>query len=92
MQRAAHEKELQFQLILADGSIFPQTGQFFATDREVDQRTGSIRIAAMFANPGNVLRPGQFARVRVQSEVRRGALLVPQRAVTELRNGTFIKQ
>ena len=84
VQRAAHEKELQFQLILADGSIFPQTGQFFATDREVDLRTGSIRIAAMFANPGNVLRPGQFARVRVQSEVRRGALLVPQRAVTEL--------
>jgi membrane fusion protein (multidrug efflux system) len=83
-KRAAHEKEMQFQLSLADGSIHPQPGQFFAGGREVDPRTGSIRIAAVFPNPGNILRPGQFGRVRVLSEVKQGALLVPQRAVTEL--------
>ena len=84
VKRAAHEKEMQFQLMLADSSIYPQMGQFYAGDRAVDPRTGSIRIAAVFANPGNILRPGEFARVRVQSEVKPGALLVPQRAVTEL--------
>jgi membrane fusion protein (multidrug efflux system) len=83
-KRAAHEKEMQFQLMLADGSIYPEPGQFFAGGREVDPRTGSIRIAAVFPNPGNILRPGQFGRVRVLSEMKPGALLVPQRAVMEL--------
>jgi membrane fusion protein (multidrug efflux system) len=83
-KRDAHEKQMQFRLMLADGSIHPEPGQFFAGGREVDPRTGSIRIAAVFANPGNILRPGQFGRVRVLSDMKAGALLVPQRAVTEL--------
>ncbi len=82
--RAAHEKELQFELILADSSIYPQKGELYAAENQVDVRTGSLRIAALFPNPGNLLKPGQFARIRVSSDVQRGALLVPQRAVTEL--------
>jgi membrane fusion protein (multidrug efflux system) len=83
-QRLAHEKELRFELILADGSTYPHTGEWFAADNQVDVRTGSLRVAALFPNPGNILRPGQFARIRVLSEVKPGAVLVPQRAVTEL--------
>ena len=71
-------------LILADGSVHPHKGRFAFADRQVDVRTGTIKVAVLFANPGNVLRPGQFARVRAQSKVKQGALLVPQRAVTEL--------
>ncbi|MHA3770321.1 efflux RND transporter periplasmic adaptor subunit [Verrucomicrobiota bacterium sgz303538] len=87
-KRSEHEKQLNIELILADGSMFPEKGELFATDREVDVRTGAIRIAALFPNPGNVLRPGQFARVKVRSEMKQGALLVPQRAVTEMQ-GTY---
>jgi RND family efflux transporter MFP subunit len=87
-ERATHEKELSFELILADGSVYPHTGEMFAADNQVDIRTGSLRIAALFPNPGNILRPGQFARIRVLSEIRPNAVLVPQRAVTELQ-GTY---
>lgn len=87
-ERATHEKELRFELILADGSIYPHEGEMYAADNQVDVRTGSLRVAALFPNPGNILRPGQFARIRVRSDVRKGALLVPQRAVTELQ-GTY---
>lgn len=86
--RIEHEKELSFELILADGTVYPHTGEMYAADNQVDVRTGSLRIAALFPNPGNILRPGQFARIRVLSEVKPGALLVPQRAVTELQ-GTY---
>jgi membrane fusion protein (multidrug efflux system) len=82
--REQHQRELQFELILADGSVYPRKGEFFATEREVDPTTGAFRIAAQFPNPDAFLRPGQFARVRVRSDVRRGVVLVPQRAVTEL--------
>jgi membrane fusion protein (multidrug efflux system) len=88
--RIAHEKELRFDLILADGSAYPHTGEWFAADNQVDSRTGSLRIAASFPNPGNILRPGQFARIRVLSETKPGALLVPQRAVTELQGSTQV--
>lgn len=87
-QRAEHEKQLKFELILADGSHFPHIGQLYAAENQVDIRTGSVRIAAIFPNPGNILRPGQFARISVQTDIMRGALLVPQRAVTELQ-GTY---
>jgi membrane fusion protein (multidrug efflux system) len=88
--RLAHEKELRFELILADGSVYPHTGEWFAADNQVDVRTGSLRVAALFPNPGNILRPGQFARIRVLSEVKPGALLVPQRAVSELQGTTQV--
>jgi RND family efflux transporter MFP subunit len=73
-----------FDLILADGSTYPQKGRLLLTDRQVDITTGSIRIVCAFPNPKNILRPGQFGRVRAAGDVRPGALLVPQRAVTEL--------
>lgn len=73
-----------FELILADGSIYPHKGTLLLTDRQVDVTTGSIRLVCAFPNPKNILRPGQFGRIRAAGEVRSGALLVPQRAVTEL--------
>ncbi|MFN7943819.1 MAG: efflux RND transporter periplasmic adaptor subunit [Blastocatellia bacterium] len=80
---AANQK-LELELVLADGSVYPQKGRFFIADRQVDQKTGAIRLAGIFPNPGNTLRPGQYARVRAVTSVKAGALLVPQRAVTEL--------
>jgi membrane fusion protein, multidrug efflux system len=80
----AANKKLALELILADGTTYPQRGRFFVADRQVDQRTGAIRLAGTFPNPGNTLRPGQYGRVRAVTSMRIGALLVPQRAVTEL--------
>jgi membrane fusion protein (multidrug efflux system) len=75
-------------LILADGSTYPRKGQVIFTDRQVDPQTGTIRVVGAFPNPGNILRPGQFGRVRALLGVRQGAVLVPQRCVTELQ-GTY---
>jgi membrane fusion protein (multidrug efflux system) len=72
------------QLILGDGRIFPQNGRALLVNREVDTQTGTIRVRAEFPNPGNVLRPGQYARIRAVTEVRKDALLVPQQAISEL--------
>ena len=72
------------ELILADGSRYPHTGKFFLADRQVDGSTGTIRVAGLFPNPGNRLRPGQYAKVRMAVRTAQGALLVPQRAVIEL--------
>src|ERR1700689_217795 len=80
----AERKNLRFELILADGTIYPQHGTFDFADREVDVKTGAIRVAGLFPNPGNSLRPGQYARVRFSIRTTEGALLVPQRAVNEL--------
>jgi RND family efflux transporter MFP subunit len=82
--REAKERELDLELILADGSTYGRKGKFFAADRQVDAQTGAIRLAGVFPNPDNVLRPGQYGRVRFVSYIRTGALLVPQKAVTEL--------
>jgi membrane fusion protein (multidrug efflux system) len=82
--REKTEKNLQLQLILADGSTYPKQGRFFFADRQVDVQTGAIRLAGLFANPDNVLRPGQYGRVRFVSYIRHDALLIPQKAVTEL--------
>jgi RND family efflux transporter MFP subunit len=73
-----------FDLILADGTTYPHKGTLLLTDRQVDVTTGSIRLVCSFPNPNNILRPGQFGRVRAAGDVRNGALLVPQRSVTEL--------
>jgi membrane fusion protein (multidrug efflux system) len=80
----AERKLLRLELILADGSIYPHMGNFYFTDREVNPSTGSIRVAGLFANPGNTLRPGQYARIRFSFRSKPHALLVPQRAVSEL--------
>jgi len=72
------------QLILGDGTLFAQRGRALLVNREVDSRTGTIQVRAEFANPGNVLRPGQYARIRAVTDVRKDALLIPQQAVSEL--------
>jgi membrane fusion protein (multidrug efflux system) len=76
------------ELILADGSVYPIKGAIVTADRQVDLKTGTIRFAAVFDNPGGVLRPGQFARVRFPTAMAKGALLVPQRSVMETQ-GTY---
>lgn len=78
------KSDLPLTLTLADGTLYPHKGHIAFVDRQMNQQTGAIRIAASFPNPGNVLRPGQFGRVSASTEVRHGALLVPQAAVQEL--------
>jgi membrane fusion protein (multidrug efflux system) len=78
----------QLELILTDGTTYPEPGRFEFADRQVDPKTGAIRLAGLFPNPGNVLRPGQYGRVRAVTKLKEGALVVPQRAVTELQ-GTY---
>jgi membrane fusion protein (multidrug efflux system) len=84
---AAERKNLDLQLMLADGMAHPHRGKFYFADREVNLRTGAIRIAGLFRNPDNTLRPGQYARVRFFTRSAQGALLIPQRAVSELQGG-----
>lgn len=83
-QPGASVAQLELELVLADGTTFPQKGSFLFADRQVDPKTGAIRLAGVFQNPGNLLRPGQFGRVRAVTGTRDNALLVPQRAVSEL--------
>src|SRR5271155_4801574 len=85
--RAEADKNLHLQLILADGSTYPREGTFYFADRQVNESTGAIRIAALFPNPGGILRPGGYAKIRGIIRVQPGALLVPQRAVSELQGG-----
>jgi membrane fusion protein (multidrug efflux system) len=77
-------KQLETQLILTDGKPYPMMGTNFAVDREIGATTGSLRVEALFPNPNYVLRPGQFAHIRLKFDTRRDAILVPQRAVSEL--------
>jgi RND family efflux transporter MFP subunit len=71
------------ELILTDGSVYAQKGTILLADRQVDPNTGTIRIVAAFPNPGNILRPGQYGRVRVETGMKKGALLTPQSAVAQ---------
>jgi RND family efflux transporter MFP subunit len=85
--RLEADKNLRLELILADGSTYAQTGTFYFADRQVNESTGAIRIAGLFPNPGSILRPGGYGKVRAAIRVQRDALLVPQRAVSELQGG-----
>jgi RND family efflux transporter MFP subunit len=85
--REQADKNLRLQLILADGSTYEKDGTFFFADRQVNVGTGAIRIAGLFPNPGNILRPGGYAKVRAVIRTQKDALLVPQRAVSELQGG-----
>ena len=76
------------ELILTDGSTYPQKGKILLADRQVDPSTGTIRIVAAFPNPGNILRPGQYGRARVETNMKKGALLLPQSAVAQSQ-GTY---
>ena len=82
--RLAADKNLRLQLILADGSTYAREGTFYFADRQVNESTGAIRIAGLFPNPANILRPGGYGKVRAVIRVQPDALLVPQRAVSEL--------
>jgi len=77
-------KKIPLQLLLADGTVYERTGTISFADREVNPATGAIRIAGVFPNPNNLLRPGGYGRVRASAKTQAGALLVPQRAVIEL--------
>jgi RND family efflux transporter MFP subunit len=85
--REAADKNLHLQLVLADGSTYAHEGTFYFADRQVSVSTGAIRLAGLFPNPGNILRPGGYAKVRAVVRLQKDALLVPQRAVTELQGG-----
>lgn len=81
---------LELQLILSDGSLYPHKGRFSFADRQVNPSTGSIQLTGIFPNPGNVLRPGQYAKVRAAVGIDKGALLVPQRSVTETQGSYLV--
>ncbi|MGE0821186.1 MAG: efflux RND transporter periplasmic adaptor subunit [Candidatus Binatia bacterium] len=87
-EKRGEEHGPPLQLILADGSIYPKAGSVAAPDREVEVKTGTISIVSYFPNPDYLLRPGLYAKVRAVTDTRKGALLVPQRAVQELQ-GTY---
>src|SRR5499433_363606 len=77
-------RNIELELILADGSVYPRRGQAVALDRQVDVTTGTVLARGVFPNPGNILRPGQYAKVRAVVDVKKDALLIPQRAVQDV--------
>jgi len=83
-ERDAYIKKLDFDLILSSGDVYPKRGKFYALDRNLDTKTGSIRYYVTFPNPGNILRPGQFGKVRFVADMKKGAMVIPQEAVNEL--------
>ncbi len=88
LKGADSSERAPLQMILADGSIFPETGHIKFIDREVDPSTGSILVQAEFPNPDHLIRPGQFARIRVKMDVIKDAMLIPKKAVSEVQ-GTY---
>jgi RND family efflux transporter MFP subunit len=87
-ERQRYVNSLEFDLILSNGNVYPKKGKFYALDRNLDPKTGAIRYEVTFPNPGNILRPGQFGKVRFVADMKKGALVVPQEAVNELQ-GNF---
>jgi membrane fusion protein (multidrug efflux system) len=83
-QRDEAARNAPLDLLLTDGSVFPHKGRLLFSGRDVDVKTGTIATVGIFPNPGNLLRPGQYAKVRSAVKILRGAVLVPQRAVNEL--------
>src|SRR6266436_6257221 len=83
-ERQAYIKSLDFELMLGNGEVYPHKGKFYALDRNLDLKTGSIRYYVTFPNPGNILRPGQFGKVRFIADMKKGAMVIPQEAVNEL--------
>src|SRR5438874_2051628 len=83
-ERNEYVKTLDFDLFLGNGELYPKKGKFYALDRSLDPKTGSIRYYVTFPNPGNILRPGQFGKVRFVADMKTGAMVIPQEAVNEL--------
>jgi membrane fusion protein (multidrug efflux system) len=88
--RSGKTQQTVLDLILTDGSTFPHKGKITFADRQIDPMTGTIKVATLFPNPGNLLRPGQFAKVRARMGVERNALLVPQRAVADMQGKLMV--
>src|SRR5260370_581135 len=88
--RLAADKNLRLQLILADGSTYPYEGSFYFADRQVNEGTGAIRIAGLFPNPYNILRPGGYGKVRPVIRLQQSTLLVPQPPVSQLQAGYHV--
>jgi RND family efflux transporter MFP subunit len=86
----SEEDHWKLQLILADGTTYPQEGEFYFADRQVNPNTGAIQLAALFPNPGNVLRPGQYGKVRAMTRVQQNALLIPQPAVNQQQGSDLV--
>ena len=86
---SSEKDQWKLRLILADGTTYPQEGEFYFADRQVNPNTGAIQLAALFTNPGNVLRPGQYGKVRAVTRVQQNALLIPQAAVNE-QQGSYL--
>jgi membrane fusion protein (multidrug efflux system) len=89
-ERERYLQGLQFDLFLADGTQYPHKGKFYSEDRNLDPKTGAIRMELTFANPGNRLRPGQFGKVRTVVKVAKGALVIPEQAVTEIQGNRLV--
>jgi membrane fusion protein, multidrug efflux system len=89
-QTGKRPRDAEFQLILSDDSVHPSPGRFKVVDRAVDPQTGTMKVEAIFPNPGSYLRPGQFARIRVAVDEKENAILVPQRAVQELQGAKTV--
>jgi membrane fusion protein (multidrug efflux system) len=86
----SEKDQWKLQLTLADGTTYPQEGQFYFADRQVNPNTGAIQLAALFPNPGNVLRPGQYGKIRAITRVQKNALLIPQAAVNEQQGSDLV--
>ena len=89
-ERDRYLSGLKFELILADGAPFAEKGTFYAEDRNLDAKTGAIKMEITFPNPGNLLRPGQFGKVRTTVEIKNAALVIPQEAVSELQGNQLV--
>ena len=88
LENGGQPKPIPLQLTLSDNSIYPDNGTFYFADRQVDVNTGTIKIAVLFSNPDNILRPGMYARIRATTDVMHDALVVPQQAVIRLQTAT----
>ncbi len=84
------DDDQHLELILSDGSVYPHPGKFYFADRQVNPKTGTIQVAILFPNPGNLLRPGQYAKIRAVVRHRNNALLVPQRAVGDMQGRRLV--
>ena len=80
------QNQIPVQLVLSDGSVYPETGTISLSNRQIDPATGSLLIQAVFPNAQNLLRPGQYAKIRLQTDVYKDAILVPQQAVNQIQN------
>src|SRR5213082_2365038 len=90
-ERNEYVKTLDFELFLGNGELYPRKGKFYALDRSLDPKTGSIRYYVTFPNPGNILRPGQFGKVRFVADMKKGAMVIPQEAVVGNDNKVSIR-